>query len=79
MNVKTILEKIKNLDSIGKLSLVRWALLVFAVIMIIPCELAGGVALVIFALLLWCSVIAFIVLSIIVMIKKKNAKRSKSY
>ena len=79
MNVKAILEKICALDSIGKLSLVRWALLVFAVIMIIPCELVGGVALVIFALLLWCSVIAFIVLSIIVMIKKKNAKRSKSY
>ena len=79
MDINALLEKIKNLDSIGKLSLIRWALLVFAVIMIIPCELAGGVALVIFALLLWCSVIAFIVLSIIVMIKKKNAKRSKSY
>lgn len=79
MNINALLEKIKNLDSIGKLSLIRWALLVFAVIMIIPCELAGGVALVIFALLLWCSVITFIVLSIIVMIKKKNAKRSKSY
>ena len=79
MDINALLEKIKNLDSIGKLSLIRWALLVFAVIMIIPCELAGGVALVIFALLLWCSVIAFIVLYIIVMIKKKNAKRSKSY
>ena len=52
---------------------------VFAVIMIIPCELAGGVALVIFALLLWGSVIAFLVLSIIIAIKKKNAKRNKSY
>ena len=34
MDVNTLLEKIKNLDSIGKLSLIRWALLVFAVIMI---------------------------------------------
>lgn len=79
MDVNTLLEKIKNLDSIGKLSLIRWALLVFAVIMIIPCELAGGIALVIFALLLWGSVIAFLVLSIIIAIKKKNAKRNKSY
>ena len=28
MDVNTLLEKIKNLDSIGKLSLIRWALLV---------------------------------------------------
>ena len=41
MDVNTLLEKIKNLDSIGKLSLIRWALLVLAVIMILPCDLAG--------------------------------------
>lgn len=79
MNIHVLLEKLKNLDSIGKLSLIRWALLVFAVIMIIPCELAGGIALVIFAFLLWGSVIAFLVLSILVAIKKKNLKRNKSY
>ena len=51
----------------------------FAVNMILSCELAGGISLVIFALLLWGSVIAFLVLSIIIAIKKKNAKRNKSY
>ena len=79
MNINTLLEKIKNLDSIGKLSLIRWALLVLFVIMIIPCELVGGVALVIFALLLWGSFLAFVVLSIIITIKKRNAKKNKSY
>ena len=79
MDFNKIIEKIKGLDSIGKLSLIRWAILALAVIMILPCELAKGVALVIFVLLLWGCVIAFIALSIIIMIKKKKAKKGKSY
>ena len=79
MDFNKIIEKVKNLDSIGKLSLIRWALIVLAIIMILPCELAGGVALVIFALLFWGSIIAFLTLSVIIMIKKKRAKRGKSY
>ena len=79
MDFNKIIEKIKNLDSIGKLSLIRWALVAFAIIMILPCELAGGVALVIFALLFWGSILAFLTLSVLIMIKKKRAKKGKSY
>lgn len=79
MDFNKIIEKVKNLDSIGKLSLIRWALIALAIILIIPCELASGIALVIFALLFWGSIIAFLTLSVIIMIKKKKAKKGKSY
>lgn len=79
MNIKALVEKFKNLDSIGILSLIRWAFLVLAIIMIIPCEFVGGSALVVCSILLWVFVITFLVLSIVVAIKKKNAKRNKSY
>ena len=79
MDFNKIIEKVKNLDSIGKLSLIRWALIALAIILIIPCELASGIALVIFALLFWGSIIAFLTLSVIIMIKKKRAKKGKSY
>ena len=35
MDFNKIIEKIKNLDSIGRLSLIRWALVAFAIIMIL--------------------------------------------
>jgi Flp pilus assembly protein TadB len=79
MDFNKIIEKIKNLDSIGRLSLIRWALVAFAIIMILPCELVGGVALVVFALLFWGSIIAFLTLSVIIMVQKKRAKKGKSY
>ena len=60
-------------------SIYNVALVAFAIIMILPCELAGGVALVIFALLFWGSIIAFLTLSVIIMIQKKRAKKGKSY
>ena len=77
--INSLLEKINALDSIGRLSLIRWSLLAFAVICILPCELVSGIFLMIFAILLWGSLIAFIVLSIIIFIKKKRAKANKSY
>ena len=77
--INSLLEKFYALDSLGKLSLIRWALLAFAVICIIPCELVSGIALAIFVILLWGSIIAFITLSIIIFIKKKRAKSNKSY
>lgn len=77
--VNNIIEKIRNLDEMGRLSFIRWCLLAFAVLCIIPCELVSGIALMIFVILLWSSIIAFITLSIIIFIKKKRAKANKSY
>ena len=77
--INSLLEKINALDSLGRLSLIRWSLLAFAVICILPCELVSGVALVIFVLLFWGSIIAFLTLSVLIMIKKKRAKKGKSY
>ena len=79
MDFNKIIEKVKNLDSIGKLSLIRWALAVLAIILIIPCKLVSGVALVVFVLLFWGSIFAFLTLSVLISIKKKKAKRGKSY
>ena len=77
--INGLLTKIKELDKLGQLSLIRWALLAFSVLCIIPCELVSGIALMIFVLLLWGALIAFITLSIIIFIKKKRAKANKSY
>lgn len=78
--INKLLEKLKKLDGLGKLSLVRWGLLVLAVICVIICEVVEpGIALSVFAILLWLLVIAFLVLSIIIFRKKKKAKANKSY
>ncbi len=79
MDFNKIIEKIKGLDKLGKMSLIRWGLFALALLLIIPCELVGGIALAIFAILLWGVVIAGITLSIIIFIKKKRAKANKSY
>lgn len=82
MNFKSIVEKIKdkisNLDEIGKISLIRWGLFLLALILVIPCELLGGIALSIFAILLWAAIIAGIVLSIKVKMMKKKEKEMKA-
>lgn len=73
----------KNIDKLGVLSLVKWSLLALSLIcMILVSEKfvgVGGTALVIFAILFWLFLIAFIVMSIIVHIKKKKIKKNKSY
>lgn len=82
MNFKSIVEKIKdkinNLDEIGKVSLIRWGLFLLALILIIPCELLSGIALSIFAILLWAAAIAGIVLSFKVRNMKKKLKEMKA-
>lgn len=80
MIIEKIKEYFKNLDSVGILSLIRWGLLALSVICVIICEVVPpSAALAIFAILLWLTVIAFIVLSIIVFFKRKKAKKNKSY
>ena len=53
MNFDKIIEKIKGLDEIGRLSLIRWGLVVLVFIFIIPCELISGIVGAIFAILFW--------------------------
>ena len=78
--INKLVDKLKNLDNLGKLSLIRWGLFLLALILIIPCELVNpGILLAIFAILLWVLVIAGIVLSVIVAKEKKKRKRNKSY
>ena len=79
MDFSKIIEKIKGLDEIGKLSLIRYGIFALALIFIIPCELTKGIVLSIFAILFWGLVIAGIVLTVIVKRKKKQAKMNKSY
>ena len=81
MNFDRILEKLKNLDKLGKMSLIRWGILVLSIIFVILCEIEAlpRMATFIFAILLWSSVIAFIVLSIVIYSKKKKEKANKSY
>ena len=73
----------KNLDKIGVLNLIKWSLLVLSLICMIFVDKkfigVSGVANVIFAILFWSSLIAFIVMAIIVSIKKKKIKKNKSY
>lgn len=82
MNFKSIVEKIKekinNLDEIQKISLIRWGLFLLALILVIPCELLSGIALTVFAILLWIFAIAGIVLSFKVRSMKKKAKEMKT-
>jgi len=73
----------KSLDGLGILNLIKWCLLGLAVICVIIVDKSlfsvTGVALAVFSILLWMCIIAFIVLAIIVHIKKKKAKKNKSY
>ena len=39
MNFDRILEKLKNLDKLGKMSLIRWGILVLSIIFVILCEI----------------------------------------
>ena len=79
MNFDKIIEKIKGLDEIGRLSLIRWGLVVLVFIFIIPCELISGIVGAIFAILFWGLIIAAITLTVIIKRKKKLAKTNKSY
>ena len=80
MIIEKIKDYFKNIDGIGVLSLVRWGFLFLAVICTILCKfIAPSFALAFFAILLWVSVIVFIVLSIVIFFKKKQAKKNKSY
>ena len=80
MIIEKIKEYLKNIDSIGVLSLIRWGLLALSIFCVILCEVVPpSAALAIFAILLWVLLIAFIVLSIIVFFKRKKAKKNKSY
>ena len=45
MDFNIILEKIKGLDEIGRLSLIRYGIFLLALIFIIPCELTKGILL----------------------------------
>lgn len=82
-----IINKVKdyfnNLDKIGVLNLIKWSLLGLALISMIFVDdkFIGvkGTAIVIFAILFWASLVAFIVMAIIVHFKKKKIKKNKSY
>lgn len=77
-----IKEYFSNLNSLRILNLVKWGLLLIALICVILIRdgiIDKGVALVVFSLLFWACVIAFITLAIIIFFKKKKAKKNKSY
>ena len=81
--INKVKDYFKNLDKLGILNLIKWSLLVLSLIcmIVVDDKFIGvkGTANVIFAILFWTFLIAFIVFAIIVHFKKKKIKKNKSY